>query len=66
MTWRDVARMRLFNCNSHNWSARLPATLEVASALQARSCLIDGDAVCYDDNGLLFAHPTPVGSRGDR
>jgi bifunctional non-homologous end joining protein LigD len=33
-------------------SDRFPLILETAAALPARSCLIDGEAVCCNDNGL--------------
>jgi bifunctional non-homologous end joining protein LigD len=45
MARRDAASVRLLTRNGYNWSARFPAILETASALQAHSCLIDGEAV---------------------
>jgi bifunctional non-homologous end joining protein LigD len=38
--------------NGHDWSARFPLILEAAHELHVRSCLIDGEAVACDDNGL--------------
>jgi hypothetical protein len=52
MVRRDHARVRLLTRNGDNWSARFPLILEAASELRARSCLIDGDAVCCNENGL--------------
>jgi bifunctional non-homologous end joining protein LigD len=52
MTRRDPAGVRLLTRNDHNWSARFPLILEAANLVRARSCLIDGEAVCCDDNGL--------------
>jgi len=52
MVRRDHARVRLLTRNGHNWSARFPLILEAASELRARSCLIDGEAVCCNEDGL--------------
>jgi len=43
MARRDAASVRLLTRN--DWSARFPAILEAISALQAHSCLIEGEAV---------------------
>ena len=48
----DDAGVRLLTRNGHDWSARFPLILEAAGLLRARSCLIDGEAVACDDNGL--------------
>ena len=45
MARRDAASVRLLIRNGYNWSARFPAILEAVSALQAHSCLIEGEAV---------------------
>jgi ATP-dependent DNA ligase len=45
MVRRDAAGVRLLTRNGYNWSTRFPAILEAESALQAHSCLIDGEAV---------------------
>jgi bifunctional non-homologous end joining protein LigD len=52
MVRRDAAGSRLLTRNGVDWSPRFPAILEAASELKARSCLIDGEAVACDDNGL--------------
>ena len=44
--------IRLFTRNGHDWAPRYPAIVEAVNALRARSCLIDGEAVCCDANGL--------------
>jgi len=46
------ARVHLLTRNGHNWSARFPLILEAASELRARPCLIDGEAVCGNEDGL--------------
>jgi bifunctional non-homologous end joining protein LigD len=52
MVRRDGAGVRLLTRNGHDWSARFPLILEAAHELRVRSCLIDGEAVACDDNGL--------------
>ena len=52
MARRDDAGVRLLTRNGHDWSERFPLILEAAGLLRARSCLIDGEAVACDDNGL--------------
>jgi ATP-dependent DNA ligase len=52
MVRRVPAGIRLLTRIGRDWSARFPLILESASELRARSCLIDGEAVACDDNGL--------------
>jgi bifunctional non-homologous end joining protein LigD len=52
MVRRDGAGVRLLTRNGHDWSPRFPLIFATASELRVRSCLIDGEAVCCDDNGL--------------
>jgi bifunctional non-homologous end joining protein LigD len=49
---RDPAGVRLFTRNGHDWTGRFPLIARAALALRATSCLIDGEAVACDDNGL--------------
>src|SRR6478609_10755875 len=44
--------IRLLTRNGHDWADRYPLIVEAVNHLKARSCLIDGEAVCCDDNGL--------------
>ena len=44
--------VRLLTRNGHDWAARYPLIVEAVNALKVRSCLIDGEAVCCDDNGV--------------
>jgi bifunctional non-homologous end joining protein LigD len=49
---RDAAGVRLFTRNGHDWTGRFPLIVRGALSLKAASCLIDGEAVCCDDNGV--------------
>src|SRR5262245_14376429 len=52
MARRDSAGIRLLTRNGHDWSPRYPLILEAVNRLKVRSCLIDGEAVACDENGL--------------
>jgi bifunctional non-homologous end joining protein LigD len=49
---RDAAGVRLFTRNGHDWTGRFPLIARAALSLKAASCLIDGEAVSCDDDGL--------------
>src|SRR5262249_13149832 len=54
---REAARVRLFSRNGHDWTERFPLITQAALGLRLTSCLIDGEAVCCDENGLpVFDH----------
>src|SRR5262245_5684853 len=54
---RDAAGVRLFTRNGHDWTGRFPLIARAALSLKAASCLIDGEAVCCDGDGLpVFDH----------
>jgi hypothetical protein len=38
--------------NGHDWAARYPLVVEAVNHLSLRSCLIDGEVVCCDENGV--------------
>jgi hypothetical protein len=44
--------VRLLTRNGHDWASRYPLIVEAVQALKVRSCLIDGEAVACDENGL--------------
>jgi bifunctional non-homologous end joining protein LigD len=52
MVRRDSAGVRLITRNGHDWSDRFPLIRISAAALPVRSCLIDGEAVCCDEDGV--------------
>jgi bifunctional non-homologous end joining protein LigD len=52
MARRDSVGVRLLTRNGHDWADRYPAIVEAVNQLKARSCLIDGEAVVCDANGL--------------
>jgi hypothetical protein len=51
MARRDPVGIRLLTRNGHDWAPRY-LIVEAVNALKVRSCLIDGEAVVCDDNGL--------------
>ena len=52
MAQRDHVGIRLLTRNGHDWTSRYPLIVEAVNALTVQSCLIDGEAVCCDDDGL--------------
>ena len=44
--------VRLLTRNGHDWAPRYPLIVEAVNALRVRSCLIDGEAVACDGNGV--------------
>ena len=47
----DGRSVRLFTRRNYDWTERFPAFVGTARALRARSFLIDGEAVCFDETG---------------
>ena len=52
MARRDPTSIRLLTRNGHDWAPRYPLVVEAVDRLKVRSCLIDGEAVACDENGL--------------
>jgi bifunctional non-homologous end joining protein LigD len=53
MARRDTAGgVRLLTRNGHDFAGRFPLVAAAVAALPARSCLIDGEAIVTDKNGL--------------
>jgi ATP-dependent DNA ligase len=52
MVRRDGAGIRLLTRNGYDWAPRYPLSIEAVNAPKVRSCLLDGEAVACDDNGL--------------
>src|ERR1700704_717537 len=53
MARRDPVGIRLLTRNGHDWADRYPLIVDAVNHLKARSCLIDGEAGCCDENGLV-------------
>ena len=49
---RDAAGVRLLTRNGHDFTGRFPLAAAAVAMLPARSCLIDGEAIVTDQNGL--------------
>jgi bifunctional non-homologous end joining protein LigD len=49
---RDATGVRLFTRNGHDWTGRCPLIACAALSLKTASCLIDGEAVACDNDGL--------------
>jgi hypothetical protein len=67
MARRDPVGIRLLTRNGYDWAPRYPAILEALNLLKVRSCLLDGEAVACDDNGLtvfelLRGRPRRIGA----
>jgi bifunctional non-homologous end joining protein LigD len=54
MARRDGAGVRLITRHGNDFTARFPIVASAAAALPARSCLIDGEAIVCDENGLAL------------
>ena len=44
-------RLGLLTRNGHDWTSRYPLIVQAVNKLKARSCLIDGEAVCCNEHG---------------
>jgi bifunctional non-homologous end joining protein LigD len=49
---RDAAGVRLYTRYGHDFADRFPLIVAAIAALPVRSCLIDGEAIVPDDDGL--------------
>jgi ATP-dependent DNA ligase len=52
MARRDAAGIRLFTRNGHDWTYRFTLIREAVEALRIRSCLIDGEAIAFEADGV--------------
>jgi bifunctional non-homologous end joining protein LigD len=61
MARRDAAGTRLLTRNGYDWAQKYPLIIEAVNHLRVRSCLIDGEAVCCNEDGLaVFAKDAPA------
>ena len=49
---KDGERVRLFSRPGNDFTHRFPLIVETLAGLRARSCILDGEAVACDDNGV--------------
>jgi bifunctional non-homologous end joining protein LigD len=49
---KDGARVRLYSRPGNDLTRRFPLIVETLARLRSRSCIIDGEAVACDDNGV--------------
>ena len=49
---KDGQRVRLYSRPGNDLTRRFPLIVETLARLRARSCIIDGEAVACDDNGV--------------
>jgi bifunctional non-homologous end joining protein LigD len=49
---KDGDRVRLYSRPGNDMTRRFPLIVEALAHLRSRSCIIDGEAVACDDNGL--------------
>jgi ATP-dependent DNA ligase len=49
---RMVSRVRLYSRPGNDFTRRFPLIVETLARLRSRSCIIDGEAVACDDNGI--------------
>jgi len=63
---KDGERVRLYSRPGNDFTHRFPLIVETLARLRARSCIIDGEAVACDDNGVasfeLVRHQRANGS----
>jgi bifunctional non-homologous end joining protein LigD len=50
---KDGDRVRLYSRPGNDMTRRFPLIAEALTGLRSRSCIIDGEAVACDDNGLV-------------
>jgi bifunctional non-homologous end joining protein LigD len=49
---KDGERVRLYSRPSNDLSYRFPLIVEALARLRSRSCIIDGEALCCDEDGM--------------
>jgi bifunctional non-homologous end joining protein LigD len=48
---KDAERVRLYSRPGNDMTYRFPLIVEALARLRSRSCIIDGETVCCDDDG---------------
>ena len=49
---RAGGKVKLFSRRGNDFTDRFPAAVAAIAALEARSCILDGEAIVVDENGL--------------
>jgi ATP-dependent DNA ligase len=49
---KDGKRVRLYSRPGNDLTHRFPLIVEAMAKLRPRSCILDGEAICCDDDGL--------------
>jgi ATP-dependent DNA ligase len=49
---KDGERVRLYSRPGNDLTYRFPLIVEALARLRSRSCIIDGEAVCCDEDGM--------------
>jgi bifunctional non-homologous end joining protein LigD len=65
MARRDGRKVRLISRNGHDLTYRFPLAAAAVSTLPVRSCLIDGEAIACNDDGLAVFKLIRSYRRGD-
>jgi ATP-dependent DNA ligase len=62
---KDGPRVRLYSRPGNDLTRQFPLIVEALARLRSRSCIIDGEAVACDDNGIASfeSHPPAPGRR---
>jgi ATP-dependent DNA ligase len=53
---KDGERVRLYSRPGNDLTYRFPLIVEALARLPSRSCIIDGEAVCCDEDGMPSFH----------
>jgi bifunctional non-homologous end joining protein LigD len=51
-SWREGDRVRLFTRNGYDFTARFPKIAAAVEELPVRSCVVDGEAIVVNREGL--------------
>ena len=52
LAWRDARGVRLFTRNGYDFTARFPTIAAAVESLGVRSCVLDGEAIVVNRDGL--------------
>jgi bifunctional non-homologous end joining protein LigD len=59
---RDAAGVRLYTRNGNDFGKRFPLIVAAITALLARTCVIDGEAIVGDETGLACSSCSDLGA----